>query len=208
MKKTDFINKLNQLKNNSTYNVTQIDQIDQIIDIINTDEEIIKIKSFREFYERLQFNDSRLDDYSALLDRMLADSIERLKPTAVYAMRQRRKSSVMIVIAILILLALTAMVLGILSAMGKISEVWCNIVGVADCVFGISFFAYELFDDKVQESKIDSGDYATIEYYIKKIKTGKIVNKGNGNFNNTGTVNGDISVGTCTNGNTKHGSQE
>lgn len=205
MKKTDFINKLNQLKNNPTYNVTQIDQI---IDIINTDEEIIKIKSFREFYERLQFNGSRLDDYSALLDRMLADSIERLKPTAVYAMRQRRKGLVVIVIAILILLALTAMVLGILSAMGKISEVWCNIIGVADCVFGISFFAYELFDDKVQESKIDSGDYATIEYYIKKIKTGKIVNKGNGNFSNTGTVIGDISVGTCTNGNTKHGSQE
>lgn len=206
MDKSEFVSRLKELKQDGGKEA----QINKIISIVNIipDEDILKIPSFKEFSDRIAFNPSRLDDYSALLDSMSADATEWLKPTAVYAMRQRRKSSVMIVIAILILLALTAMVLGILSAMGKISEVWCNIVGVADCVFGISFFAYELFDDKVQESKIDSGDYATIEYYIKKIKTGKIVNKGNGNVSITGTVIGDISVGTSTNRNTKHGSQE
>lgn len=109
-------------------------------------------------------------------------------------MRKVKKSRAIIVIVVLSIIMGGVIVLGILSSLGQIDSVWCSLIGVLDTAFGILFFIYEYCDDKLQESKINDGDYDTVSKYQIK-RTGDIKNSAVGSANNTGINYGTI-IGT------------
>lgn len=210
MTKADFIAQLGEYKAICHTKKTLIDNIVSIVDFM-TESDILSIDSLKNFAEQGNgSHPSRMDDSSQLFDRMLSDSVAWMKEqksiisNAVSQMRLSRKGLVIFAIAVFVFLAATAVVLGVLSVLGKISEAWCNIIGIADCAFGISFFAYELFEDKVIESKINNGDIDTIKKYYTEIniKTGKVENTGDGIIN-PGVCYGDIVIGKHSDGATK-----
>ena len=132
--------------------------------------------------------DSMIDEARAYIEV----KCERIQKTAITEMRKSRKGSVIVAIIILSSIAGIAAVLGVLGAVGIMSEVYCNIVGVVDCIFGISFFIYELYSDKLVVSEINSGDTEKIKKYTKEIpligniihiekqenKAGNVINSG------------------------------
>ena len=124
---------------------------------------------------------SRLDDIVKELESVLNElhnylsknPTKEIKAAAIQNMRNAKKKPNIIVISIFVAVAIVVLVFGILSAVGKISSVWCNVFGILDCVLGIGFFVYELYDDKLNKQKIDDGNPEIIAKYVIKnnIKT-------------------------------------
>ena len=185
-------------------------RIDNIIDLVKIlpEDDWTKIPSIKFLISIDNAPSSVLNNIPSLLIQMLdelralkRDEQIQVKEMTIVDMRKSRRGVVIGVTAILIAIACCAIVLGVLSAFGNISGVWCDIVGVVDCMFGIVFFVYELYDDKIKESKINCGDVETIQKYLNPdrlnkfaLKTGDI--SGNsGGFSNSGFVFGKVNVG-------------
>ncbi len=201
MNKQDLIFKLGEQKGATDSAESKL-RIDNILDILNiiSEEDLNKLPSIKEFEDQMSYPHSALDNHDFLLVKMLNelrawknDKQRAVKETALCQMRKSRKGGVVAAIVILAMLAGIAVTLGILSAFQQINSVWCDIVGVADCTFGIVFFIYELCDDKIKESEINAGNQELICKY--GVKTGNIKKSGKGSSNVTGIVQGNISVG-------------
>ena len=89
-----------------------------------------------------------------------------IKQSAVRTMREVKKSKIIGVISALFVVLLGSIALWILSIFGVLSQAWGELTGIVDLTFGITFFTYELYDDKLQESEILDGDAKTIKKYI------------------------------------------
>ena len=111
---------------------------------------------------------------------------ESAKTSAKVEMRNRKKGRYIALICVLSVIAFGAFSLGVLGSLEIIPGFWSSLVGVLDCFFGIMFFAWEIYDDKVKESAIDNNDYDVIRKYgstyLKncKVTIGKQINKNKG----------------------------
>ena len=109
-------------------------------------------------------------------------------------MRNSKKGCYIALICVLSFIALGAFLLGVLGALNIIPEFWASLVGVLDCFFGIMFFAWEIYDDKVKESAIDNNDYDVVKKYGDKyfknckIVIGRQTNKNKGDVYNSDTI--------------------
>lgn len=91
---------------------------------------------------------------------------DKKKQEAVLGFRQSKKPLVIGVMCFLSVCAVSAVVFGILGIVrGGVFEHVSDIIGIVDCVFGILFFTYELYDDKVKTSGIENGDAELIAKY-------------------------------------------
>ncbi len=141
----------------------------------------IKFPDFSSLKFESDFEDfvgqSKADKLVARLDLICHDLTELgnnikdyLIKSAISEMRKSKKGTYIAVIVLLGIFAILASTLGIFSAIGKIDSAWGNIIGTLDCAFGILFFAYELYDDKVKESAIACEDAQVIEKYTANNK--------------------------------------
>ncbi len=156
------------------------ERIDKICDIIGMldDEQLNRMESVKDFAEKINSNTmSRTDDAADILDAIYAelknwlkDNLQPLKDKAIYTIRRKKKKKAVIAVVWMSCVAALVLVFGLLSAFGKIDAVVCNVLGVADCVFGICFFIYEFCDDKLKtsevaalnEEQIDCGNIAVL----------------------------------------------
>lgn len=201
MTKEKLFLKLGEFKGKTKNQASEL-RIDNIVDILQSvpESEVNKFSSIKSFEKLCNSTPSRIDDGDLLIEKMLIElrtwkneKQKEVKETAICEMRKSRKGVIITVIFVLAIIAGIAVALGALSVIGKISSSYCDIIGVADCMFGIIFFIYELYDDKIKESEINKGDSNIIQKYL--YKSGKISSSGNGSVNVTGTVNGNITVG-------------
>lgn len=178
MTNQDLKDKLNVLQGQYASSEITVEKIKHLLDLVDRIPDCVSevIRSIKYFYSTLD-NPSRTDaDLNDMLDTMIDEARnfinqkqERIKETAVAEMRKSRKGPVIAAIVVLSILAGVAVVLGILGAFNVMPEVCCDIVGVADCMFGIVFFVYELYSDRLAVSEINSGDKETIKKYTKQI---------------------------------------
>lgn len=169
--------------------------IDEICELINLlpEDKLKKTEKSISLIENCLYRESRIENVDAYLEsihtelkKQLEATQQRAKEEALGEMRKRKKKGAVWVIVILAVVTGAVLALGILSALELISGVWCNVIGVLDCVFGLSFFIYEYCDDKLNEASISAGDAEVIKKYCKG--TGDISNTGKGSFNSTGKV--------------------
>lgn len=201
MTKTEMAKKLGELK-------PKVDElgkflIDEICDLINrlpeknlekTEKLIGSIDNYLYRESRVDNIDSYLESAHTELKKQLGEAQRQAKGEALSAMRERKKKGGLWVIAILSAVTGVVLALGILSALEFIPSVWCNVIGICDCAFGIVFFIYEYCDDKLNEASINAGNAETIKKYHKG--SGDIINSGNGSVNITGgKVKGNITIG-------------
>lgn len=178
MNNRELINKLTELKGHYHGNEKTVIRIEHLLDLIDrmpdsVIEVIQSVKYFLSTQENPSCTDANLND---VLDAMIEETRSYFKEkrktiqeTAVVEMRKSRKGFVIAAIVVLSFIAGVAAVLGVLGAIGKISGAYCDIVGIIDCTLGITFFMYELYTDRLNESKINSGDEEKIKKHIKEI---------------------------------------
>ncbi len=135
---------------------------------------------------RIENADSYLESLHAELKKQLEDVRKQVKDEALGSMRASKKKRAVWVIVILAVVTGAVLALGILSALEYIPAVWCNVIGVCDCSFGLIFFIYEYCDDKLNEANISAGNTEVIRKYYEG--SGDINNTGKGSFNNTGKI--------------------
>lgn len=196
---------------NNELRKTRIDLVTNIVENDIIDSDINNIKSLVAFFNKDENQTSRLDDFDNDLNLILnelnawtqkQDNLKNeIKTNAISEMRKSKKKGNAIAIIVLSSVAIAALVLGVLSALEIISVVYCSLLGVLDFVAGVSFFVYELNDDRRKEREINNGNaevitqYANPEIVAKKIKTtGDIINSGAGSVNITGKVKGNITI--------------
>lgn len=177
--------------------------VDEICGLINLlpEDKLKKAEKSMGLIDNYLYRGSRIDDVDVFLESIhteLKKQLEivqkKVKDEALGEMRKRKKKGAVWVIVILAVATGAVLALGILSALELISEVWCNVIGVLDCVFGLSFFIYEYCDDKLNEASISAGDAEVIRKYYKG--SGDINNSGDNSVNITGgKVKGNITIG-------------
>ncbi len=175
--------------------------IDEVCDLINRlpDRNLRKIEKTFDLIDNYLYRDSRIDDVNDYLTslhietkRQLFEAQKHAKDEALSLMRKEKKKRAVWVIVFLGILTGFVLALGILSVLELIPVVWCNVIGVCDCVFGLIFFIYEYCDDKLNEASISAGNAETIKKYYKG--SGDIINPGESSVNITGKVKGNITV--------------
>lgn len=143
---------------------------------------------------KIENTNSYLESIYTELKKQLERAQKQAKDAALGSMRKRNKKGAIWAIVILGIITGAVLALGVLSALGMISAVWCNVIGVLDCVFGLIFFIYEYCDDKLNEASINAGNAETIKKFYKG--SGDISGTGAGSFNNTGKVKArNITIG-------------
>ena len=185
--KEDILKKLGELKGGAQSELlkTKIENIYDLIDI-TSDSNLTAIPSIEAFLNRGSCVKSCLDEsderlLSRMMEELRVNKQKEVKADAICEMRKTKKTGVIVGMVVLCIIAAVAVILGVLGALEKISNAWCDIIGVVDCMFGILFFVYELYDDKIKESAINNGDAEVIKKYVVKI--GKVVNSGSNSIN-------------------------
>lgn len=176
-----------------------IDEICELIDRL-PERNLKKIEKSLALIDNYIYRSSRIEDLNSYLKSLNSELKEQLeeaqkhvKDEALSTMRKGKKKKAIGVIVFLGIVTGAVLALGILSALEFIPAVWCNVIGVFDCAFGLLFFIYEYCDDKVNEANISAGDMETIKKYHKG--SGDISNTGNGSVNVSGKVKGNITIG-------------
>lgn len=178
MNNQELKNKLHELKGRYNSCEPTVIRIEHLIDLIDRiPDSAGKVMRSVEYFFSICDTPSLLEtNLNGILDSLIEEAHSYIKSkqkhiqkVAIVEMRTSRKGFVIAAIVILSFIAGVATVLGVLGAIGKISGSYCDIVGVADCTLGIIFFIYELYSDKLNESKINSGDEDTIKKYTKQI---------------------------------------
>ncbi len=142
---------------------------------------------------RIENANSYLENLYAELKKQLLEAQKHIKDEALSSMRENKKKRAIRTIVFLSIVTGVVLALGILSALEFIPAVWCNVIGVFDCAFGLIFFIYEYCDDKLNEANINAGNAETIKKYHKE--SGDISFTGDGSVNITGgKVKGNIIV--------------
>lgn len=199
MVKTAMIKKICELKPKAgELGKFLIDEICELIDCL-PEKNLKKVEKLFDLIDNYLDRDSKIDNVDSYLasihtelKKQLFEAQKQIKDEALSSMRKKKKKRLMSVIVMLGIITGVVLTLGILSALGFISDVWCNVIGVIDCAFGLIFFIYEYCDDKSNEASIEAGDSATIKKYFKG--TGDISNSGDGSVNVTGKVKGNITI--------------
>lgn len=176
--------------------------IDEICDLIDClpERNLKKVEKSIGLIDNYLYRASRIEDVDSYLEslhgelkKQLEEAQKRAKDEALTSMRAGKKKRTIGLIVFLGIVTGAVLALGILSALELIPAVWCNVIGVCDCVFGLIFFIYEYCDDKLNEANINAGDMETIKKYHKG--SGDISNTGNGSVNVSGKVKGNITIG-------------
>lgn len=169
--------------------------IDEICELINLlpEDSLKKTEKSISLIDNYLYRESRIENVNSYLETLHAELKKQLeivqkqaKDAALGSMRASKKKGALWVIVILAIVTGAVLALGILSALEFIPAVWCNVIGVLDCIFGLSFFIYEYCDDKLNEASINAGDADAIKKYYKG--SGDISGTGAGSFNSTGEV--------------------
>ncbi len=207
-----------EIKNQDELNAIRIDNILDLLESEDISEDLIcSLKSIVPFEKALNAPSSVLKNYSGPIQLLLDELREKVKlkkeeeqnyvrtlsTSAICQMRVKSKGRIFAVILGLGILAGVAILLGILAAtnvIGEWGDVCVDLIGVFDCVAGLIFFAYEFYNDKVNEGKINDGDFETVKKYLSEedimdifrstVKTGDII--GSTGVNVTGKVSGSI----------------
>lgn len=201
MTKTEMAKKLGELKPKaSDLGKFMIDEICELINrlpeknLAKAERSIGCIDNYLYKESKIENVDSYLESLLIELKKQLEEAQKRAKDEALGSMRERKKKRAVWVIVWLGIVTGAVLALGVLSALELIPAVWCNVIGVCDCAFGLIFFIYEYCDDKLNETSINAGDAEVIKKYYKG--SGDISNTGKGSVNITGgKVKGNITVG-------------
>lgn len=202
LSKSDLIAKMNVLKGKMTEDESCVLRINNMIDLLERFPDLgIEMTPSIKYFISICDNPSRLSNLNTTLDSMIEEARsyikskqQHIKEAAVIKMRKSRKNWIIAVMVALSFIALGAAVFGVMNAIGKISGAWCDIIGVLDCTGGILFFVYELYDDKIRETKINNGDVEEIEKHTKEIPIKLYEQKNVGAQVNNGTVLGNMNM--------------
>lgn len=193
MTKIEMARKLGELKPKADeFGNYLIDEICGLVDRL-PEKNLEKIEKLFKSIDNYLYRESRIENVNSYLESLHTELKKQLeavqkqaKDEALGSMRASKKRGAVWVIVILATVTGAVLALGILSALELIPAVWCNVIGVLDCVFGLSFFIYEYCDDKLNEASINAGNVKVIKKYYKG--SGDISGTGKGSFNNTGKV--------------------
>lgn len=223
MKKSELKEKLDTLKGEYKQHESVVLKIENIRDLLLfdaiTDNTIQDLKSIKNFEEYLK-NVTTLTSINPFLEPILSDlreiinkdteqkgekeAVHTVRSKAVIKMRKSGKTRVKVGIVVLSVIAFVALLCGILYLCGvlaEIGDVICNFLGIFDCVAGIIFFAYELYNDKLRETEINDGDYEYLKNYLTDAEICEpfacVYNIRTGDVNNiTGNINCNIDINT------------